>query len=322
MVRHIADYSQQFMCLYNEGLSDPKIAEALGFHRRTVCDFRNKLGLPPHFKFGQNPFVFSEEQKREITRLHGEDSPIKHIAEKLSIDYQRLQKFCRDEGLDTSMARRVDYRKRRDQKLFLAYLREHGPTSQRVLSKELGISMVRFNRWASELFDWVERFKFAVGTGSGGRGGVKHGGYKIYDGVSFSSMGYIFALRDDLRIIDFVARYIPFKLETPHNVATLVQHLKKQLGYDRARQVVEKLGYVYKEKIIKTPVGHVLKFTDEQLIELYNKDLNDVQIAKILRVTPPAIRYRRNRLRLPVIDKRKCFWMLDKLDQIEELKSK
>ena len=119
---------------------------------------------------------------------------------------------------------------------------------------------------------------------------------------------------------------IPFKVETTADARTLVSHLKKQIGYERAREVVEGLGYQYQATSHKakrrgrprpTGVTHEpIKFTDEQFLRLYKEDLNDTEIAAVLGVSQPAVSYRRRKLGLPPRGRGR-FRVLDFLPQIE-----
>jgi transposase len=323
-MRRISDHRRQFMELYDQGLSDRKIGEALGFSRTTVGDFRRRLGLPAHFKFSRPSLT--DEEKLRIRELHSEGLPINKIAEKISRSPPTVFDFCRDEGLDTSMSRGKGYRRRLNGQRLVAHLKEQGPTPQSVLSEELGIEMSHFPRLSRELFEQVERFKFHVGSGGASTGGTKYGGTQIYG--KLGDMGPVFAIRDDPRIIDFVADHTPFKVETAGDARTLVQHLKKKIGYERARAVVERLGYQYQTPSHKAerrgrprPTGSTpepRKFTDEQFLMLYKEDLNDTEIAAELGVSQPVISYRRRKLGLPP-QGRGRFRALDLLPQIEDL---
>jgi len=53
-------------------------------------------------------------------------------------------------------------------------------------------------------------------------------------------------LRDDPRIIDFVASKIDMKVQTPYEAKSVIHLLKYQIGTRQARAVVERLGYQYK----------------------------------------------------------------------------
>ncbi len=241
--RRVQDYESRLRELHDRGLSDGEIGMTLGFHRQTIGDFRRSLGISTNFKFGGKPGL-DDMEKQRIREFHSKGLPINRIAEEIGRSNITVTKFCREEKLDTSRARGKGYRKQRHRENLISYLEEHGPTPQSTLSTDLEIPNGRFSRIAREMFDQVERFKFKVGS-SRGRGGIKYGGYSIYGDINIQEMGNVFALRDDPRIVDFVAESTSFKVETPQDARTLVLHLKKQLGSERARKVVEKLGYVY-----------------------------------------------------------------------------
>ena len=307
------------MELHDRGLSDGKIGTTLGFTRQTIGDFRRSLGLPANFKFGGKPGL-GDEEKQRIRELHSKELPITMIAEEIGRSVITVTKFCRGEKLDTSRARGKGYKKQRHRENLISYLEEHGPTPQSTLSTDLEIPSGRFSRIAREMFDQVERFKFKVGS-SRGRGGIKYGGYSVYGDVNIQEMGNVFSLRDDPRIVDFVAERTKFKVETPQDARTLVQHLRKQLGKDRAKDVVRKLGYVYSKDRRGTHARSRKKFTDGEFLDLYEKGMNDGEIGDELGVSTSAIGHRRRLMKLPISKVRKLVMPLEMLDQIERLEA-
>ncbi|MCK4698645.1 MAG: hypothetical protein KAT53_10155 [Dehalococcoidia bacterium] len=314
-LRRVANSKSRFMELHDKGFSDGEIGKSLGFLRQTIGSFRRNLGLPANFKFGGKTRL-DDEEKQRIRDLHSKELPISRIAEEIGRSAITVTKFCREEKLDTSRARGKGYKKQRYEENLVSYLEEHGPTPQSTLFTDLEIPSGRFSRIAREMFDQVERFKFKLGT-SRGRGGIKYGGYSVYGDLNIQEMGSVFALREDPRIIDFVAERINFKVETPQDARTLVLHLKKQLGTERAKEVVRKLGYVYSEDRRGTHARTRKKFTDEEFLDLYEKEMNDGEIADKLGVTTSAVGNRRRLMRLPINKLRKLFTPLEMLDQIE-----
>jgi len=315
--RRVKNYESRLRELHEKGLSDGEIGKTLGFSRQTIGDFRRKLGLPANFKFGGKPGL-GDEEKQRIRELHNRELPITMIAEEIGRSAITVTKFCREEKLDTSRARGKGYKKQRNRENLVSYLEEHGPTPQSTLSTNLGIPSGRFARIAREMFDQVERFKFKVGS-SRGRGGIKYGGYSVYGDVNIQEMGNVFALRDDPRIIDFVAEKTNFKVETSQDARTLVQHLRKQLGTERAKDVVRKLGHVYSKDRRSTHARSRKKFTDEEFLDLYEKGMNDGEIADNLGVTSSAVGNRRRLMKLPISKFRKLVMPLEMFDQIEQL---
>ncbi len=317
--RRVEKYKSRFMELYGNGLSDGEIGKAMGFLRQTIGRFRRSLGLPAHFKFMGRPGL-DEEEKQRIRELHGQGLPINRIAEKIGRSYITVTKFCKRENLDHSRARGKGYIKQRHEENLVSYLEEHGPTPQSTLSTDLKIPSGRFSRISREMFEQIERFKFKVGTARG-RGGIKYGGYSVYGDLNIQEMGNVFALRDDPRIVDFVAERTNFKVDTPQDARTLVLHLRKQLGTERAKEVVRKLGYVYSKDRRGTHARSRKKFTDEEFLDLYEKGMNDGEIAYELGVSTSAVGHRRRLMKLPVSKVRKLVLPLDMLDQIERLEA-
>jgi len=307
------------MELHDRGLSDGEIGKTLGFTRQTVGNFRRSLDLQANFKFGGKPGL-DDREKQRIRELHSRELPITMIAEEIGRSAITVTKFCREEKLDTSRARGKGYKKQRHRENLISYLGEHGPTPQSALSTDLGIPSGRFSRIAREMFDQIERFKFKVGS-SRGRGGIKYGAYSVYGELNTQEMGNIFALRDDARMIDFVAERTNFKVETPQDARTLVQHLRKQLGTERAKEVVRKLGYVYSKDRRGTHARSRKKFTDEEFLDLYEKGMNDGEIGDELGVSTSAVGHRRRLMKLPISKVRKLVMPLEMLDQIERLEA-
>jgi hypothetical protein len=305
------------MELHDRGLSDGEIGKTLGFTRQTIGDFRRSLGLPANFKFGGKPGL-DDEEKQRIRELHSKELPITMIAGEIGRSAITVTKFCREEKLDTSRARGKGYKKQRHRENLISYLEEHGPTSQSTLSTDLKIPSGRFSRIAREMFDQVERFKFKVGS-SRGRGGIRLGGHSVYGDINIQEMGNVFALRDDPRVIDFVAESTNFKVETPHDARTLVLHLRKQLGTERAKEVVKSLGYIYSKDRRGTHARSRKKFTDGEFLDLYEKGMNDGEIGDELGVSTSAIGHRRRLMKLPISKVRKLVIPLEMFDQIEQL---
>jgi DNA-binding NarL/FixJ family response regulator len=318
-LRRVKKHTSRFMELYEKGLSDGDIGKALGFPRQSVGDFRRRHNLPANFKFGGKPGL-NEEEKQRIRELHSQGLPINRIAKEIGRNNLTVVRFCERENLDHSRARGKGYINQRHGENLVSYLEEHGPTPQSTLSTDLKIPSGRFARMAREMFDQVERFKFKLGS-SRGRGGIKFGGHSVYGDLNIQEMGNVFALRNDPRIVDFVAEGISFKVEKIQDARTLVLHLKKQLGSERARKVVKRLGYVYSKDRRGTHPKSKKKFTDKEFLDLYEKGMNDVEIAEELGVTPPTVGFRRRSMKLPVSKLGKLVLPLEMLDQIEKLEA-
>jgi len=269
-------------------MNDREIGEALGFPKYIIRDYRNKLSLPPNYN---KNVPLTEEEKEKIVELYNQDPIISFrvIAEEVERSYPTVIEFCREQGLDTSKKRGFN---RKLEKLII-FLEENGPTPQTVLKEKLKIGNQQFPKIAREMFDKVERFNFKRGQGK-----RVHLVADIYG--ELLNMRNVFCLRGDERIIDFVAKYVPFRPKTTHEVASLTQHLGNQLGYERARRVAEKLGHQYaKPSHRELPKQSRQKFTNKELIKYYNEELNDREIADILGVSRAAVNYRRNILGLP-----------------------
>lgn len=257
--RRIADYASRFMRLYDSGLSDGKIGKQLGFSKNAAKNYRNKLGLPPHFKFGGVKRTFSEEEERLIRRMHSEGASILSISREIDASYFVVLEKCRELGLDTSLRRAKGTQRERGVVRVWEYLEDNGPTPMKTLREKCCVSYYVIRDCIRTLPDVFERFNFVV---SAGRGDIKYGGYAMYGDLSYKSSGYIVSLRNDPRLTEYVADNIPFEVETASDAQTLVMHLKGIIGGERARQVVERKGYVYQKDRApkeKVDLGFVLK---------------------------------------------------------------
>ncbi len=305
----------QFISLYNKGMSDGKIGKALGFTKWKIRGYRRKMKLAANFAPRRS---FSAEDKATIGTLHTQDLTVSEIARRINRSYPAVLRLCTAMGLDTSMGRgqrlkivggeTTEQRRTRRVESLLSYLKEHGPTPQNVLVQKLRFGSAVLPRFSRELFDYIERLQFTVKATP--RGGTKYGGSVIYG--SLNKLGPVFALRGDHRIVDFVAERIPFKVESSNNAQTLVMHLKKQIGYERAREVVEKLGYKYIRPSHKAPkltmkeaAERRKKFSDDEFFNLYSQGLNDREIAKKFNVCSKTIGNRRRSMSLPTVGRRK-----------------
>jgi len=76
-------------------------------------------------------------------------------------------------------------------------------------------------------------------------GGSKHS-KKLH---SLYKASPILTLKDDPRIIDYIASKINMKVQTAPEARSIVQQLKYQIGHKNAKVVAEKLGYRYKENV-------------------------------------------------------------------------
>lgn len=120
----------------------------------------------------------------------------------------------------------------------LTYLVENGPTPERVLVEKIG--PVNWSEYHRRNIDKLERFRFSLGHSRG-----KYISCEIYGGLSVSRMGPVLSLRNDPRLVDFIAKYVPLKIETSFDAAAMTQHFKDKIGSDRTRQLIGKLGYKY-----------------------------------------------------------------------------
>lgn len=88
MEKNINFNKEQFLELYNQGKTDTEIGEIMGFNRRYICGYRNKLNL-------KNKKIerLSLEVKEKIVSLVNEGKTDKEIAKILNI--KEFQEFLK-----------------------------------------------------------------------------------------------------------------------------------------------------------------------------------------------------------------------------------
>jgi len=122
-------------------------------------------------------------------------------------------------------------------KEILEYLKKTGPTPRRILIKDLKI---REYQLTAALPEGVAVVHFTKGMKK------RYSSYDIFG--ELVKLGKLLFLRDDPRIVEYVAERIPLRPKTPHEARALYTNLKEHLGEKVSRAVVEKLGYKYKNK--------------------------------------------------------------------------
>ena len=117
-------------------------------------------------------------------------------------------------------------------------LKENGPIPKTKAMKALEFSSRRIN---TLLMMFPEEFQSLTFVRSG-----RTRNRMFYDLVKASP---VLTLKGDPRIVDFAASHIHLKVETQYDAKAVVHLLKWQIGYHQAREVVERLGYRYKDKL-------------------------------------------------------------------------
>ncbi len=297
----------QFLSLYKAGKNDVEIGKELGFTKSQVKYFRDKFEFPS--KYTPRKYNFTEEMDDKIKQMHNSGRPITEIAKELEYPYMSTRNHCLQLGLNTAKNkynRLGQTRKFQKVEMVLGYLKEHGPTWRSILIEEQGIPKGFFSRFLRESFDEVECFTFKRGKGKRIR--------LVHDIYGEMTLRPFLALRDDPRIVDFVAERIPMKIECGRDAAVLAQHLGKHLGKARTRKVIERLyTYVVRSprklrvpKEFEQPGEHGnRKYTDDEFLEMYVEGFVDSEIASVLDVSTSSVCMRRNALDLPTQSQRK-----------------
>jgi hypothetical protein len=119
-------------------------------------------------------------------------------------------------------------------------LKRNGPMPKREVMESLGLKSGKIEAILMMFPEEFQKLNFTVR-------GKKYS--KRFHGLLKASP--VLTLKDDPRIVDFVASKINMKVKTQYEAKSIVQLLKWQLGSRQAHIVVERLGYQYKKHINK-----------------------------------------------------------------------
>jgi len=173
----------------------------------------------------------------ELKRMRDEGLTNREIAENLGISPTTVQYWVKKLNLERRNKaypkNRMDLRNR-----LYRLLKRNDPMSKREVMETLGLNgdhiealLIMFPETFQKLNFIVSRRRYS----------------KAFHDLSRASP--VLTLKGDPRIVDFTASKIHMKVQTPYEAKSVVQFLKYQIGSHRARAVVERLGYRYKNKI-------------------------------------------------------------------------
>lgn len=224
--------------LHAKGMSDSAIAKVVGVNKSIIRDWRSSRRLPlnPSLRF------LSGDEKNIILMLHDQKTPTTTIAETLGRNRLTIVRFLKQNGLPTIvMSRKIAVEERAV--LLLDALDEKGPMTLPELwgmgfSKHVITWMIR------ELYDYVEVVTMFP---PGSHGKVRTNLVDFYDGSRVYGGMRIVALKNDPRIIDYIADRMIFDIKNGRDAQTVLMILRSSIGRDRAREVVQRRGHKYSE---------------------------------------------------------------------------
>jgi len=214
--------------LYDHGLNDNEIANKLKCTKSSVKYWRKKLGLVSKWK---KKTLFTEGIINRILTLHKKGYSISHISKDVNINYQTLMKFLKRKGLSTSRSRVKDTKKYKTN-IVLKYLQKRGPEFQHNIIKQLEIQSSSFSRIMSYSYNDIERISLKVGAR---RGSIKYGGTDIFGEHAGST---IWCIKNDPRLIGFLANKIVLDLKSGVERGVLTRRLGPQLGKERVYKII------------------------------------------------------------------------------------
>jgi len=180
--------------------------------------------------------TFKGIDAEELKRLRDEDLKNKEIAEKLGISLITLQRWIKKLNLDRRGTRypRISWMKLYDN--LYRMLKKNGPMPKREVIENLGLNSEKIETLLRIFPEEFKNLNFNVSRRKYSK--AFHNLYKASP---------ILYLKGDPRIIDFIASKIDMKIQTMYEAKSVVDLLKWHIGYQKARAVVERLGYRYKE---------------------------------------------------------------------------
>ncbi len=227
--------------LHEGGLSDTEIGRRVGVGRSSIVGWRQSRGLPANFIRGRKSSL-SDDEKVIIKMLHSQDMTIMEISRTVERGYPTVLNYCKLEGLDTSVDRYLKIRfgggySAKGERL-LRYLDEHGPIGrEELIGRGFGVKFLY--QVAMVLFDEVERIDLYPGSS-----GKPLSGYQVY-GADYSGPKTYYSTRGDERIINVLSEAVVFRPVDKLSARRLFSFLQRVVDRDRARKVIEKLGYEY-----------------------------------------------------------------------------
>jgi len=170
-----------------------------------------------------------------IRRMREEGLPNREIAEKLGISHTTLHYWIKRLNLEKRI--RNPFIKWMNLRSSLSrLLKKNGPMSQKEVMKTLGLYSYQIKAVLIMFPEEFQKLNFTV-----------KGRYsRRFRGLLKASP--ILTLKDDPRIIEYIASKINMKVQTPYEAKSIIHLLKYQIGKRWAHAIVEKLGYQYKSK--------------------------------------------------------------------------
>lgn len=124
-----------------------------------------------------------------------------------------------------------------------SYLEDHGPQSMIKIIDELNISAPHIDEYMMNLHDIFESFQFFKGMRVNN---VVPLYQEVYANLSYKDNGSIISLREDPRLIDYIANKINFTIVTTHEERMLRKYFENQIGADRTKEICKTKGYMQK----------------------------------------------------------------------------
>lgn len=224
---------RQLEKLYHEGLSDRQIGKKLGVSTTTIRTTRNKMGLKTKHTFGYPPFKPSKYDLKTIWEMYHDLEPINTIAKKMKISPRIIRDYFKSWGMETGRVRGHLKRTLPFQERLLMLLEKFGPTSINALSIIYGKSSnkIGYSLRELEFLGFIERFKFSIGrTGSSNRPPDE-----IYGKVAFMSVGQIWGIVDDERIIGVILDAVEWKAD---QLKVIKKYYRSKIGLDRVEVLI------------------------------------------------------------------------------------
>ena len=228
MARELKFNLDEFIRLYRQGYLDKDIAKILGISKTAVKYWRKRLGL------GESNYLKRKARKVDLGKLIEllkQEYGYRYIADQLNVTVSTVALWASKLNLNHRYRSfRSLWEKRRD--MLRQLLVERVMVTYKEAERELNLTGEQLRGLLRRYPDIFTSYKFTYYS--------RKYSSKMIDGLLYRLSGKYIALRNDKRVIDYIASRI-FKPITVGQARSLRWNLKNVLGDEVAEKVLEKI---------------------------------------------------------------------------------
>ena len=229
--------------LYYDGYSDSEIAQILNRSPLTIKELRHKLGL-----LRRKPYrLFTFKDAKKLKQFLKKGYTYGEIADKLGFSKQTIIRWAKILGLKGKKGKRRNKKLWEKRRALLRHILEDKiMITYKEAQKLLKINQTTLVKLLREYPDDFTTYKFTYSS--------RRHNSMLFDGLLYIISGMYIALKNDERIVKFLAN----KIKSPTNggqAKSIYSHLRNAVGDDIARKVMlEIYDYTpsYRKEFIKT----------------------------------------------------------------------